>query len=116
MLTKLLWALLICAIAVPTLWVHYVVVMALDTARAAGRLSKTAEVLGAPVVGVGLVLDVLVNLLVATVLFLDVPRELLLSQRLKRLAAQSVGWRARAAVWLDEALLAPFDHTGSHID
>lgn len=101
--------------AIPTLWVHYVVVMALDTARAAGRLSKTATVLGSPVVAVGVLLDVVVNVTVASVLFMDLPRELLVSQRLKRLA-RGEGWRMRLAVWFDEALLAPFDHTGSHID
>lgn len=59
-------------------------------------------------VGLGLVLDALYNLIAGTLMFLDPPRELLFTSRLKRYRA-GTGWRARLAGWFCRELLNPYD-------
>jgi hypothetical protein len=98
-----------------TLWVCYVFITAVDRVRAAGGLSRTARVMAAPVLGLGIVLDALTNLTVATVLFLQLPREAFVTQRLKKLV-KTTGWRSRLAGWIGGNLLNAFDRTGSHLD
>jgi hypothetical protein len=69
------------------------------------------------VVVIALALDVVINVIVGTVLFLDPPRELLLTNRLKRyqLDARWGGtWRASLAFWLCTHLLDQFDPNGDH--
>lgn len=97
------------------LWVFYLAVTNLMRASKAGALSTTAKVLGAPVLLVGWLLDVVINVAVASFVFAELPREVTLSQRLSRLV-RTEGWRKTLAVWLAKTLLNPFDHTGSHID
>jgi uncharacterized membrane protein YhaH (DUF805 family) len=64
------------------LWIFYLAVMALKRARDAGQLSPLAFALGVLVLKVGLVLDVLVNVLVMTVVLVEPPREWLVTTRL----------------------------------
>lgn len=104
------WA-FICAYAT---WVFYLAVMALMRARDAGMLSPVALVLAYPVVAVGLVLDFTLHVVVGTALFLDLPREWLLTQRLSRLIRKDDGWRGDLAAWLCAHLLDTFDPDGSH--
>lgn len=95
------------------LWVFYLAVMALKRAKDAGLLTKTAEAFGYPVLFVGLVLDFLANVLVMSVLLLELPREGTVTSRLKRHNKGS-GWRKAIAQWA-EPLLDPFDPSGDHI-
>lgn len=108
--------LLLSGIAVWSLWVLYVLVMGLYRAKLAGRLSKTAYVLGWPFFALGLIVDIIVNMTVACVLFLEPPRETLVTSRLQRHIKHGRGWRFGLASWICSHLLDPFDPTGSHCD
>lgn len=96
------------------LWLLYLAVMNLRRAKKAGLLTRTAYLLGLPMLGVGLVLDFLVNAIPMTIILLEPPREWTVSARLKRHNRESSGWRKSVAAWF-EPLLDPFDHTGDHI-
>ena len=58
---------------------------------------------------VGLLLDTLLNWIVLTIVFVDVPRETLSTARVRRLKKSS-GWRQRLSVWLCDNFLNPFDN------
>lgn len=88
--------------------------MALIRAKSEGALSTSAKVLGYPVVGVGLALDFALNMTVFAVLFVDPPREKLVTARLRRLSANK-GWRGKMARWFAAELLDPFDPSGRHV-
>lgn len=107
-------ALLLAFAATYTLWILYLAVMALKRARNENKLSRLAFAFGVPVLKVGLVLDVLVNVLVLTVVLLELPRELLVTSRLKRHNRAGRGWRQRFAAWCEQ-FLDPFDPSGDHI-
>lgn len=96
------------------LWVFYLAVMNLKRAKDAGMLTRTTAVLGYPVLLVGWILDAFVNVFVLTVLMLELPRELLVTTRLKRHNRYGRGWRKSFARWF-EPLLDPYDPSGDHI-
>jgi hypothetical protein len=107
-------AILIGLVAPYVLWVFYLAVMSLKHAQDAGLLTRTAKVLGYPVLIVGYLLDCAVNALVLSVLLVELPRELTVTARLKRHNQYSTGWRKAVARWA-EPLLDPFDPSGDHI-
>lgn len=98
------------------LWVFYLAVMHLKRARDNGTLSRPALYLGYPVLLVGYALDVFVQVVPATILFLDLPRESTLTGRLKRYlyGEQSGSWREAVAAWMCAHLLDQFDPDGRH--
>lgn len=96
-------------------WLFYLAVMNLKRAKDAGTLSKVALVMGYPILLVGLVLDALLNVTVMTVLFLEPPREWLVTARLKRHAEVFGPWRGDLARWFAKHLLDVFDPSGKHI-
>lgn len=96
------------------LWLFYLAVMSLKRARNAGRLHRVAYALGMPILGVGYVLDVFVNLAVGTIVFADPPRELLLTARLKRYKGRD-DWRGKVSAFLADVLLDDFDPSGKHV-
>jgi len=64
---------------------------------------------------VGFVGDVLYNLTVGTVIFLEIPRELTLSSRMKRLHLRNIDdWRGKLAAWVCTNILNKYDPTGHH--
>lgn len=95
------------------LFVFYAAVMSLKRARDAGSLHWSLKALGYPILYVGLLLDVFVNLLPCTLLFAEVPREWLVTQRLSRLKSGS-GWRQRLAAFMCANWLDPIDPSGCH--
>lgn len=97
------------------LWVFYLAVMNLKRVKDAGKLGKVALTLGTPVLIVGLVLDLLVNVLVMTILLLEIPQETTVTARLKRHKRESAGWRLRVTNWFASELLDHFDPSGTHI-
>lgn len=97
-----------------SLWVFYLATMNLKRARDAGGLSKTVWVMGVPVLIIGLLLDLLINVLLMSVLLWEIPRELTVTARLKRHHKQSTGWRLAVVLWFEQ-LLDPFDPSGDHI-
>lgn len=114
-MTAELWALLMLA-GLYGLWVFYLAVMNLKRAKDAGTLRPVARVLGYPVLVVGLLIDLAVNVAVFTVLLLELPREALVTSRLKRHIAARRGWRYQVARWVCAELLDTFDPSGAHCD
>lgn len=95
-------------------WAIYVMVMGLYRAHLAGRLTGLNRWLAAPFVLLGLGIDALANASIAWLVFLDPPREWLVTTRLVRYKATDTGWRARLAGAICEGLLDVFDPTGDH--
>lgn len=95
------------------LWIFYLAVMNLSQAKNKGTLSKVAKFFGTPVLFIGLLVDLLCNILLSVV-FLDIPRELTVTARLKRYSKGS-GWRKSAALRLADDMLDDFDPSGKHI-
>lgn len=96
------------------LWLFYLAVMNLKRVKDAGKLTKPALILGYPILIIGYVLDFLSNILVMTVLLLELPRELLVTQRLKR-HKDLLTWRGKVARWFGDNLLDQFDPDGKHL-
>ena len=91
------------------LWIFFLAYASLHAAWA--LLPVTTRILGVPVVVIGFVVDVAFNLTLGTVIFLELPHEATLSQRVSRLK-RGVFWRASLATWICEALLDPFEARG----
>lgn len=97
------------------LWVFYLAVMNLKRVRDTHGLSVAAKIMGYPALYIGILLDFLVNVTVCTVLFLELPKETLVTSRLQR-HANGKGWRKSLAIWFGAALLNDFDPSGNHLD
>jgi len=106
-------AALICLGAAWSLWGFYVLIMGLYRAHLAKRLSRPAYLLALPFLVVGYVVDALVNIMIASVVFLELPRSLLLTDRLEYHLGRD-GWRGSLARWICTQLLDVFDPTGTH--
>jgi hypothetical protein len=96
------------------LWLFYLAVMNLIRARDAGTLSRPAYILGLPILLIGLAIDFLTNMILVTILFLELPREPLVTARLSRHINESTGWRKHLAQWFCKNLLDAFDPSGCH--
>lgn len=96
------------------LWVLFLAVMNLGQAKAEGKLKGFNLYAGYTVLAVGLLVDLVVQVLVASILWLEFPRELTVSERVARLCKHGSGWRQRLALWFRAVLLAPFDRSGGH--
>lgn len=87
-------------------YVYYVAVMSLK--RKWDQLSTRAKIAAAPQIIIGFVLNFILNLL-ASPIFLELPREMGLTGRLKRHRRKGSGYRLRLADSLCENWLNPFD-------
>lgn len=97
-------------------WILYVLTMGLYRAKLTGRLNGLSLLLCSPFVAAAFVLDFMAQMTVFTVLFGELPRELLVTGRLRRLMRGPDGWRRRLADYMCHHLLDPFDPTGGHCD
>jgi hypothetical protein len=95
-------------------WLLYVMVMGFYRAHLAGRLRGLPLVMAAPFIALGWLVDMLANMTIAVIAFLDLPRELLVTSRLQRYIATDTGWRYKLANAICSKLLDPFDPTGNH--
>lgn len=95
-------------------WAIYVLVMGLYRAHLHKKLTKLTYILGAPWLVLGLIIDFFANITVATVIFLDLPKEWLVTARLKRYVQGESGWRQNLANWVCNNLLDVFDPDGNH--
>jgi hypothetical protein len=109
-----LWLLPVAILALFALWVLFLAVMCLQAARDRGTLTPTGLRFGYAVLLLGWLVDFAVQMLVATFLWAELPRELTVSQRVKRLTESGAGWRKALAEWFRHHLLKPFDQTGRH--
>lgn len=96
------------------LWVFFLAVMCLQAARDAKTLTAWGLRLGYTVLLVGWTLDFIIQVTVAVLLFAELPQELTVSSRVKRLIATGSGWRKARAEWFRDNLLKAFDRTGRH--
>jgi len=96
------------------LWIFFLAVMNLKRAKEVGQLSKTAKVFGYPVVWIGYLLDTFVNMTLMTVVMWELPKEVLVTDRLARHHKESTGWRLSVVLWF-EPLLDPYDPSGDHV-
>ena len=97
------------------LWFFYLAVMCLKRAYDAGTISKPALFFGYPLLFVGLLIDLVVNLFVASPILLDPPRELTVTDKLGRLIrTQPNSWRGKSACWFCQMFLDVFDPSGKH--
>jgi hypothetical protein len=96
------------------LWMFFLAVMSLDRAYADDKLTWVCKPFAYSVLIIGLVIDIAANVLV-TLLFLDLPAELTVSERLTRYKDHYSDWRHTVAVWFAKHFLDPFDRRGKHI-
>lgn len=95
------------------LWLFYLALTNLERAKRAGTLSKTAYGLGLPLLAIGVLIDVFCNVVVMTLLFLELPQEPTVTQRLTR-HSDDPGWRGKASRFICQNLLDTFDPSGCH--
>jgi hypothetical protein len=99
---------------VPATWLLFLGIMSLQRARDAGTLSKTVTYIAEVVLLVGYLFDFALNFFVGTFLFMELPKEFLLSPRVARLKKTGTGYRQIVASWICTNLLDPFDPSGCH--
>ncbi len=95
-------------------WGLYVLCMGIYRAKLSGRLSPVTYALSLPFLLAGLLVDVVANLTLASLVFLELPREWLVTRRLQRHSAANEGWRYDFSVWVCSRLLDVFDPDGDH--
>lgn len=111
-MTLLMWATAGTLLLMFSTWVTYLGIMNLMQNR--DKLSLPIKFFAYPLAAVGILLDGTVNVLVGTVMFLELPHEFLLTARLQRLIETGKPWRANLAHWLCSNMLDPFDSRGYH--
>lgn len=95
------------------LWVFFLAVMKLRDVRDAGKLNGQAKYPATLVLCIGYALDFAVNMVPATILFLELPRELTVSERTKRHREEQT-FRGSISRWLRKGFLAIADTSGAH--
>ena len=95
-----------------TTLVFYLAIMNLK--RNHKQITKTAWFFMIPIIIVGLAFDVVLNVLVGSVIFWELPKELVYTSRLQRHIKNSSGWRLRRAEWFCYHILDSFDPSGKH--
>jgi len=95
-------------------WVFYLAVM--NLARNKEHLTPVTKVFAYPMLVVGWFIDMLFNFTLGSIMFLEVPQELLLTTRLNRhLLDRHNDWRDKVADWFAKNFLDPFDPKGTHV-
>ena len=118
------------ALALWSFWALYVFGMGIYRAWLMRRLRGLNALLAAPIVGVALLIDAVMQFTVLAFAFLELPPitwrkawrwtvpipEMLVTYRLRRYMRSDLGWRTRWADQVCRYLLDPFDPTGAHCD
>ncbi len=95
----------------------YVLIMGFYRAYLNKQLTIYTKILAAPWVILGGVVDVFANWTLATLFFLQFPKEWLVTQRLTRYKLTCpTTWRGKIAIWMCTNLLDYFDPHGVHCD
>jgi hypothetical protein len=110
----MLYALVLLLAYLWLLWGVYVLVMGLYRAHLQERLTNVTLVLGLPFIVLGYLMDILANIFIATIVFVELPKEWLVTTRLIRHQNESWGWRAKLSFYICEHLLDVFDPKGNH--
>lgn len=94
-------------------WVLYLAVMNLSAHK--DFMGPVAKVHAYALLIIAYPVDFLLNVVIGTVLFLDRPRDMLFTGRLKRYHTTAAGtWRDAIATWICRNLLDPFAPDGRH--
>ena len=98
------------------LWILYVSMMNIDRAMELGELPWQAKLMVYPTKFVFDMVEVVANTIVCTLIFLDLPKEFTVSDRLRRYYEDQnqAKWRM-VLVNFVKPMLDPFDHKGPHI-
>lgn len=99
------------------LWILYVAMMNIDRARNIDQLPWQAKIMVYPTVALFDIVELIANVIVCTPIFFDLPREVTVSDRLRRYAADptSAGKYRMTLVNFVRPMLDPFDPDGPHI-
>lgn len=97
-------------------WIFYLAVMHLkeerDRLKAEGKEFTTSQkIFGYPIIFIGLIVDVFLNMTAGTILFIEIPKEILFTGRVSRWN-DTGGWRGDLARWFCSTLLDPFEKGG----
>lgn len=95
-------------------WGLYALIMSLYRAQLNKELTVTMKILGFPYLLSGYLIDIVCNLTLACIIFLELPRELLVTTRLIRHINSKTGWRCKISNWICTNLLDPLDPRGKH--
>ena len=97
----------------PFTWVLYVAIMSFK--RHKDEMGTVAKAIAYPLLVIGLISDFLFNVTWGSVIFLELPRELLMTDRLKRhIGDHKKDWRDRNANWFCKEFLNVYDPSGHH--
>lgn len=111
LLAALMWVGISFVLFVNT-FIFYLAVMKLRDAQKSGLLEcvhVSVHRLGYAILFVGLVLDTLLNWILLTITFWELPKEFLSTTRIVRHKFRSYGWRHTQSVWWCRNWLTPFD-------
>jgi len=107
MLQIILWIFIACFFT----WGMYLAVMNLMAARK--TMPLVTKFFAYPLAAIGIIMDVLINIVVGTIIFVELPKTWLLTARLQS-HMDDPNWRGALAVWICANLLDPFDARGYH--
>lgn len=94
-------------------YVFYLLFIVTMAAKAAwDDLSTLPRLLLLPAALVAVLMDMIFNLIPATIIFMDPPHELMFTKRLDRYEQLGQGWRYWTAIWICQNLLNPFQSGG----
>lgn len=98
------------------LWILYVAMMNIKGAVDKGPLPWQAKLIVYPTTAVFSIIEILANCIVCTIIFLDLPKEITVSDRLRRynLNPLTSQWRMSIVNFV-KPMLDPFDPAGPHI-
>lgn len=88
--------------------------MSLYRAKKEDKLTKVALVLGYPILIIGASLDLIINVILFTLIFLERPKEFLVTERLSRHIKSKSGYRYKLSKWICSNLLDNFDPNHNH--
>ncbi len=95
------------------IYAFYLLFVVTMAAKAAWpTLTLVPRVLLAPVALVAVLMDAAFNITLATIIFMDLPREALFTGRLNRYKYGESDWRFHVAKWICKNLLDPFQSGG----
>ena len=104
---------ILCAgyLAFAAMWLQYLAVMNLKENRS--KLTITAKLWAYPMLLIGMLSDVIFNVVIGTIVYIELPGELLFTTRCE-LHLNEPGWRGKVARWFCRNFMDPYDPQGSH--
>ena len=94
-------------------WAYYLAVMNLMEARDEGNLTTPAKVMGYAVLIIGYPLDIILNVFIGSILFLELPKDPMFTSRVSRWY-NSKTWRGTQARFWCHHFLDPFEEDLKH--